>query len=75
MPWLQGGGQVRLVGSASMDALTTIYIYILFMKFLLIILHVITSNLKQNFIKSYNLKAEHYKKALVNYTMRLVSYL
>jgi hypothetical protein len=45
------------------------------MKFLLITLHIVTSNLKKNVIKPHDLKAEHYKQALAKYTARLVSYL
>ena len=52
-----------------------IYIYILFMNCSLITLHVITSNLKKNFIKPYDLKAEPCKGAMANYVTRLVPYL
>ena len=43
------------------------------MKYSLIALHVITSNLKKKFIKLYDLKTEQYKEAIAKYTTRLVS--
>jgi hypothetical protein len=45
------------------------------MKFLLITLQIIKSNLKENFLKFYDFKAEQYKEAITKYITRLISYL